>query len=182
MALSTNARISLTHALKSAAIGDEIADVIDAGGGTLSAAARLRFEFLLGDRVAGDAICDAIDAGTSISAAGQNRLAWLVCDRQVASEIAQALGVVSITTQPDDATVEEGETATFTVVGKNAVSYQWQIADGEEWDDISGATSASYETGVLALADDGSEYRVVVTGAYGTATSDTATLTVTEAG
>jgi hypothetical protein len=61
------------------------------------------------------------------------------------------------------------------------LSYQWLKDDAS----VSGATSSTYTIGSAALADAGS-YRVVVTntvdGATYTATSDTATLTVSNTG
>jgi PKD repeat protein len=70
----------------------------------------------------------------------------------------------SITSQPADQTVSEGQTATFSVV-----------AAGTE----PGATDPSYTTPATALVDDGATFRCVVTNAAGSATSDAATLTVT---
>lgn len=179
MALSVYARRTLAHALTSYSIADEIADVIDAGSGTLSQAAKDRLSFLLGDRDAAKALAISIDAGTTITDANENRLGFLLCDRLPASEIAKSLGTVSITTQPDDVSEAVGQTATFTVVAKNPVSYQWQLKDGETWGNITAATAASYETAVLEIGDNAGEYRVIVTGKYGSVTSDVATLTVT---
>lgn len=97
---------------------------------------------------------------------------------------------ITIGTQPVDTTVDlsdsETDTATFTVVATvNSalpLRYQWQKQEGGagDWANISGATSASYTTGVLTvLADDGDKYRVVVTADDATTlTSDAVTLTV----
>ncbi len=85
----------------------------------------------------------------------------------------------TITTQPVARTAIAGETATFTVVASGAeLSYQWS-KDGLA---IEGATSASYTTPALVLADDGGEYTVTVSNADGEATSDPAALTVLPAG
>ena len=91
MPLSTHARRALSHALKSYAIGDEIADVIDAGSGTLSVAAKERMQTLLTDPVAGTAMCTAIDVGTAITGPHQAKLGIMLCNRVVAQEIATAL-------------------------------------------------------------------------------------------
>ena len=46
---------------------------------------------------------------------------------------------------------------------------------------IAGAADETYTTPALALTDNGAQYRVVVTNAHGTATSDPATVTMTTA-
>ena len=76
-----------------------------------------------------------------------------------------------------------GTTATFDVVASHATSYQWQSSTngGSSFADMGGATSASYTTPVTALADSGTRYRVVVSGADNHITSSSATLTVTPA-
>ncbi|MCA8912163.1 MAG: immunoglobulin domain-containing protein [Planctomycetes bacterium] len=82
----------------------------------------------------------------------------------------------SISADPASQSLEEGQTATFSVTASgSSLSYQWQ----RNGIDIGGAGSASYTTPTLTLADDGATYKCVVTNAYGTATSNTATLTVT---
>ena len=83
----------------------------------------------------------------------------------------------SITTQPANQTVSVGQTATFSVVasGTSPLSYQWQKAGAP----IAGATSASYTTPATTSSDNGTQFRVVVSNSAGSATSNTATLTVT---
>ena len=96
---------------------------------------------------------------------------------------------ITIGTQPAAASVVAGATATFTVVATSApagtLSYQWQKqeAGATTWSNISGATSDSYTTGALTVADDnGDKYRVVVSAtAAKNVTSRSATLTVTAA-
>jgi len=82
----------------------------------------------------------------------------------------------AITTQPSNQTVEAGQTATFSVVatGTPPLSYQWQKGTSA----IAGATSTSYTTPPTGLSDSGSTFRVIVSNSAGTATSDSATLTV----
>jgi lysophospholipase L1-like esterase len=90
-----------------------------------------------------------------------------------------------VTDQPDDVSVTEGGTATFTVAASNATSYQWEKQEGGvgSWSAISGATSASYTTGTLTVASDNTDkFRCVIVGPGGTVTSNAATLTVTVAG
>jgi hypothetical protein len=82
----------------------------------------------------------------------------------------------TITTQPTSLTVRVGETATFTVVasGTAPLSYQWQKSNVN----IPGATSASYTTPPVTTADNKDKFRVIVSNAVGSVTSQTATLTV----
>jgi len=96
---------------------------------------------------------------------------------------------VTISQQPQSVTTQEGVTATFTVVASatsvygTTVTYQWQGAPkgSSTFTDISGATAASYTTGVLTPADDGRQFRVVCGSVVPTVTetSAVATLTVT---
>ena len=89
----------------------------------------------------------------------------------------------SITTQPGNATVKVGETATFTIaVNGTDLTYQWQIDrnDGNGWVNIDGATAASYTTSTVDISCNGFKYQCVVSNSAGTDTSNTAVLTVTE--
>ncbi len=83
----------------------------------------------------------------------------------------------SITNQPDNQSVLEGQTATFSVQasGTTPRSYQW-YKNGSL---INGATSSSYTTPAAQLGDSGSQFHVVVSNAIGNRTSNPATLTVT---
>jgi hypothetical protein len=89
----------------------------------------------------------------------------------------------AITTQPADQSVLAGTTATFTVVASNAISYQWQIStdSGSSFSDINSATAASYTTAATEVADSGTQYRVVVSGAGNSIASSAVTLAVTTA-
>lgn len=89
----------------------------------------------------------------------------------------------SITTQPGNATVKAGETATFTIAASGTgLTYQWQIDrnDGNGWVNIDGATAASYTTSTVDISCNGFKYQCVVSNSVGTDTSNTAVLTVTE--
>jgi hypothetical protein len=81
-----------------------------------------------------------------------------------------------IATQPANQTVTAGHTATFSVAasGTAPLSYQWQ----KNGTNIPGATGPSYTTPATTLSDNGSTYKVTVTNAAGSATSNAATLTV----
>ncbi len=84
-------------------------------------------------------------------------------------------GPPTITTQPVSVSVGEGSTATFTVGATgNSLTFQW-YKNGSA---ISGATSTSFTTPATALTDSGATYFCVATNPAGSATSNTATLTV----
>lgn len=94
---------------------------------------------------------------------------------------------ITITVQPTAQTAVEGATATFSVTatrtGTGTLTYQWQKqeAGAGAWANIVGATSASYTTGALTVADDNTDkYRAIVslTGAE-SVTSTAVALTVT---
>jgi uncharacterized protein (TIGR02145 family)/uncharacterized repeat protein (TIGR02543 family) len=81
-----------------------------------------------------------------------------------------------VTTQPSGQSAPEGATATFTIVASGtSPQYQWQKGTS----DIVGATSSSYTTPALAVADNATNYRCIVSNAAGKDTSTAATLTVT---
>jgi hypothetical protein len=92
----------------------------------------------------------------------------------------QPVAAPSIATQPVSRTVTAGQTATFSVsaTGTTPLSYQW----GKNGTAISGATSSSYTTPATTSSDNGAKYTVVVGNSMGSATSNTATLTVTTPG
>jgi T5SS/PEP-CTERM-associated repeat protein len=81
----------------------------------------------------------------------------------------------SITTPPQNLTVTNGDSATFTVVGTGnpAPTYQWWKGSGK----ISGATSSAYTIASATLADQAS-YAVVLANSVGSITSAPAALTV----
>jgi len=81
-----------------------------------------------------------------------------------------------ITTQPANQAVTVGQPAAFSVAasGTAPLSYKWQ----KNGADISGAISASYTTPATTQADDGATFRAIVSNTAGSATSNSATLTV----
>jgi hypothetical protein len=83
----------------------------------------------------------------------------------------------TITTQPVSQTVGVGQSATFFVIasGSTPLGYQWQ----KNGVNISGATSSSYTTPAAASADNAAKLIVVVSNSVGSATSNSAILTVT---
>lgn len=89
----------------------------------------------------------------------------------------------AITTQPLNQTVNEGETATFTIAatGDPAPGYQWQVStdNGANWSNVAGGTSASYTTSTTTTAMSGYQYRCIASnGVSPDATSNAAALTV----
>jgi glucose/arabinose dehydrogenase len=89
----------------------------------------------------------------------------------------------SITQQPASQSVTQGQPVTFTVAatGTAPLTYQWQKLENgtTTWANISGATSASFTLSSTAAADNGDQFRCVVSNGGGSVTSNTATLTVT---
>jgi hypothetical protein len=85
----------------------------------------------------------------------------------------------TITQQPQSLTVTIGQPASFSVAasGTAPITWQWQ-RDGA---DIAGATSTTYTLTTTALADSGATFRAVATNVAGSATSNSATLTVAAA-
>ena len=96
-----------------------------------------------------------------------------------------AASAPSITTQPSNVTVREGETVTFTVAasGEN-LTYQWMINrnDGKGWLAIANANAASYTTSAVDKSCDGFQYKCVISNSAGTVESDVITLTAQDAG
>ena len=91
----------------------------------------------------------------------------------------------SITTQPGNATVKVSETATFTIAASgDNLTYQWQIDrnDGKGWVNIDGATATSYTTSTVNISCNGFKYKCVVSNSAGNVESNSATLTVQDAG
>jgi hypothetical protein len=88
--------------------------------------------------------------------------------------------------QPQDETIVAAEDVTFIVEASiNAalpLTYQWQKQTGGtgDWEDVEDATEAEITLEEVEIEADGDKYRVVVTAEGITATSDEATLTVTE--
>lgn len=81
--------------------------------------------------------------------------------------------------QPASQTVTVGQPAAFSVkvTGTAPFTYQWQKNNA----DIGGANSSSYTTPATTIGDNGATFRAIVTNSAGSATSASATLTVTSA-
>ena len=83
----------------------------------------------------------------------------------------------TITSPLDNQSVVLGSSATFTVIatGSATLTYQWK-QNGTE---IPGATSSSYTTPAVGMADNGTRYSVIVGNSAGSVTSSEASLAVT---
>jgi hypothetical protein len=88
----------------------------------------------------------------------------------------------AVSTQPLDASVDVGQTATFTAAagGNPTPTVQWQVSTngGVTFTDISGATDPTYSF-TAAKTDNGDQYQAVFTNSVGSAPTAAATLTVT---
>lgn len=87
----------------------------------------------------------------------------------------------AVTAQSKSVSVTVGDTATFEVTATGTdVTYHWQIDrnDGNGFVNITGATGATYTTGVTDRDCNGFKYRCVISNAAGSATTDTVVLTV----
>ena len=76
-----------------------------------------------------------------------------------------------ITTQPQNRSVTEGQTATFSVAATGtSLSYQWlaQLAGGQSLQPIPGATASSFTTAATTLAQNGLLFQVRVCSSAGT--------------
>jgi beta-galactosidase len=92
-------------------------------------------------------------------------------------EVQGVMAAPAITAQPQNTTVNQGSTATFSVTagGTGPLTYQWSKGGIA----ISGANSASYTTPPTVDSDNGSTFQVAVTSGGQTTPSSIATLTVT---
>ncbi|HAT09175.1 MAG TPA: hypothetical protein DCS97_00940 [Planctomycetes bacterium] len=92
------------------------------------------------------------------------------------SQSKAAAGVPAITSQPKNATVAAGQTATFsaTATGSGPLYYLWKRNGAA----IAGATAASYTTAPLSLADSGTQFTLSVSNGSGSTTSTAAIVTV----
>ena len=83
-------------------------------------------------------------------------------------------GTIAIVQDPVNVTVNQGQTASFTVVSTvtntSAMNYQWQKKEygTQTWSNIIGANQATYLTNPTTQADDSDEYRVAITAAGAT--------------
>lgn len=89
----------------------------------------------------------------------------------------------AITTQPSNQTGCVGDNVSFSIVSAAATSFQWQVSTdgGATWNNIGGATSASYSITGITAGQNGNQYRCIAGTLCGNTTSSAATLTVNSA-
>jgi hypothetical protein len=112
-----------------------------------------------------------------------------VADGAVCIELQEAFEGVTITQQPQNISVTEGEPAVFTVVAISGdgspLTYQWQQLILAVWTDLTdvppftGTTTDTLTIDPAELVDTGDQFRVIVTNNVDSATSVVVTLTVT---
>jgi Htaa len=87
----------------------------------------------------------------------------------------------SLAVQPADVAAIEGDPALLKALpaGNPAPAVQWQRLEGGAWTNVPGATDLFLSIPDTTLAMDGTQYRVQVANAVGSATSQPATLSVT---
>lgn len=119
----------------------------------------------------------AADHGALFSVRVKNAAGAIFSGNAVLSVTAEAVAP-SIATQPANASVSVGQSATFDVLalGTGPLTHQW-LRNGTA---IPNATAASYQTPATTLADTGTKYSVRVTNAKGTVMSSEAVLTVSQ--
>jgi photosystem II stability/assembly factor-like uncharacterized protein len=88
----------------------------------------------------------------------------------------------TILVEPYDLALQSGQQARLTVTASGSgAAYQWQRStNGGDWADIAGEARAELSLGPVALEDQSTRYRVVVSNAGGAATSHAARLSVRE--
>jgi hypothetical protein len=88
-----------------------------------------------------------------------------------------------VTTQPANASVTTGQSATFTAAasGSPTPTVQWQVSTdgGATFTNVAGAISTTLTVPATTTSQSGSQYRAVFTNLVASATSSAATLTVT---
>lgn len=109
---------------------------------------------------------------------------YSICDyanqAQVVLGLAEQAGEAPVfTLQPTNISQQEGTSASLTVTasGTPIIIYQWQKYNGTSYDNIAGANQAALSFTNLQPSDNGT-YRCIAFNAYGTATSNTATIAV----
>jgi chitodextrinase len=144
---------------------------IDSGKGTAASGWSVR-STLDGD-VAADRNASLAGSYTFTGTSSGAAVTWIAAFKQAGGS---SITPPAITAQPANVTVTAGQSATFSVTatGTAPLAYQWQ----KNGTNITGATSSSYTTPATTNADNSSIFRVVVSNAGGSVTSNAATLTV----
>jgi hypothetical protein len=116
------------------------------------------------------------DNGARFSVVVSNAASTVATSSDALLSVTPALVAPAITTQPANASVNVGASATFSVVatGSAPLAYQWR----KNGTPIAGANSASYTTPAAVAGDDGALFAVLVSNGAGSQASNNATLTV----
>ena len=117
-----------------------------------------------------------ISTPVDIKIANDGSLYYLAIGSAALFRVQFTASTPTITAQPQDQTVVQGQSATFGVAasGSPTLTYQWQ----RNQVNINGATSPTYTTPATNASDNGDKFRCIVTNPFGTATSNEVTLTV----
>lgn len=147
--------------------------VTASGGGTLS------YQWLRNDVAISGATSSSYTTAATVAADDGAVYSVVVLNGAGGTDSVQVPLVVTsapaIQLQPASQFVTDGRGATFTVIGSGGdLTYQWRLGGVA----IAGATTASYTTPPLTVADSGGVYSVVITNPRGTVTSQNATVTV----
>ena len=107
----------------------------------------------------------------------------VACDNSSVTTAAATLTVTPCvtagTTNPTNQTVNAGHAATFSVTGSGtSPTYQWQTNNGGGWFNITGATSSSYTTPPEPVANDGLQFRCVVSVTCNSSSTNSAAATL----
>lgn len=99
------------------------------------------------------------------------------------SLVPPTLNVITITSQPRRASIDPGQSVPFSVAATSVASpltYIWDVSPdhGQTWSAIPGATTTTFTTPVLNLADDGVCYRCRIASPGGRMTSRMASVVV----
>ena len=117
--------------------------------------------------------------GTYFRVSVQNNAGAVVSTAAILTVSAAAVAP-TITSQPASTTVTAPALASFSVAATGAPlpMYQWQVNQGGGWQNLSGATAASYVTAATDVSQNSHQYRVVLTNSAGVLTSSAAVLSV----
>lgn len=96
--------------------------------------------------------------------------------RQIRLVIDYLIPYPTITSQPSDKSVNEGDGVTFNVTASDATTYKWRTNSSGPWTDI-GTNQNSYSISQASLSNIG-DYHVVVSNNNGSVISDTVSLSV----
>jgi glucose/arabinose dehydrogenase len=121
---------------------------------------------------------NGISSAVNLAVGADGSLYYLARGQSAVRRISYSVAPI-ITQHPQSVSVASGGSATFTVAasGSPAPTFRWQ----RNGVDISGATGAQYTLGNVSSADNGASFRAIASNSAGSATSNSATLTVTGA-